>query len=153
MIALIRRAADRVVVQEIKELKGSERKAVDSELQRMFDFVISERTFSASQKRAVRDILLSVMDEAWTHQLKALDYLKDGMHYVQYGQKDDASMYAIKSAELAEDMRNLEARAIMLTLIGKKTSVSEAADSDIRKALAERAKRAEENREQKGNRK
>jgi preprotein translocase subunit SecA len=153
MIALIRRAADRVVVQEIKGLKGSERKVVDSELQRMFDFVISERTFSASQKRAVRDILLSVMDEAWTHQLKALDYLKDGMHYVQYGQKDDASMYAIKSAELAEDMRNLEAKAIMLTLIGKKTSVSEAADSDIRKALAERAKKAEENREQKGNRK
>jgi hypothetical protein len=75
------------------------------------------------------------------------------MHYVQYGQKDDASMYAIKSAELAEDMHNLEAKAIMLTLIGKKTSVSEAADSDIRKALAERAKKAEENREQKGNRK
>ena len=75
---------------------------------------------------AARKTVLAAMDEGWTQELRALEYLKDGMHYVQFGQRDDASIYAIQASSLHEDMQDAVALASSVRLAGKDIALDEA---------------------------
>lgn len=76
----------------------------------------------------LRRCLLTAIDSAWAEQLKGLDYLRDAVSYVGYGQRDPKAVYAHEAYDLYGRMQAvIYAMTVMLVFrpmeTGKKTEV------------------------------
>lgn len=52
-----------------------------------------------------RSVLLYAIDQAWMHQLQALEFLRQDIHYVSYSQADPKSVYAVEAFRLFDKMK------------------------------------------------
>lgn len=60
----------------------------------------------ATREAHERSSMLTSIDMAWMEQLRALDFLRQGINYVGYAQIDPKSEYAIKAFDLYSKMKN-----------------------------------------------
>lgn len=82
-----------------KRLKKALMASVDSHLN---DFVF---TSELSRESFERSCLFSAVDTAWMEQLRALEFLRNGIFYLSYAQLDPKSMYASEAFDLYTVMK------------------------------------------------
>lgn len=67
----------------------------------------SDLEFSSTSSRESheRSCLLSAIDSAWMEQIRALEFLRQGIFYLSYAQLDPKSMYSVEAFRLYSDMK------------------------------------------------
>ena len=59
-----------------------------------------------ARQSAQRSALLTAIDTAWMEQIRALEFLKNGISYMGYAQRDPKTEYALRAYDLYDRMRN-----------------------------------------------
>ena len=83
------------------------RKAVRRLLHGDAGVAVAEKEFISDDKKHSfeRSCLFSAIDTAWMEQLRALEFLQQGIFYLGYAQIDAKSMYAVEAYDLYERMK------------------------------------------------
>lgn len=88
------------------QLTGSNRE-LKKKLLDDIDVRCSDLEFSSTSSRESheRSCLLSAIDSAWMEQIRALEFLRQGIFYLSYAQLDPKSMYSVEAFRLYSDMK------------------------------------------------
>lgn len=87
--------------------KAKSRKAVMRILNGDIGTAMAEKQFISEEKKHSfeRSCLFSAIDTAWMEQLRALEFLQQGIFYLGYAQIDAKSMYAVEAYDLYDRMK------------------------------------------------